>query len=233
MNNISLLTYTHSKCTDLHLPYFDRIKKYFPELLHNYVTSNEYVNFGTYIPYKDNDTHSNQMINAIDSIPTEYLIYSQEDYILFDKVKIKDLYKAINILDVDPKIGFIRLIQSGLGDNRDNEYNEDYNYIDKSSIYYYSTQITLWRKTVMKQMFELSKVKSIFDEPYNSHHLRALNIHGIYDKKRGESVGGHYNSFIYPYIATAKVKGNWNIQEYANQIKDIFMEYNIKANNNG
>ena len=227
MNNISLLTYTHGKCTDLHVAYFGRLKKFFPELVHNIVTSNEFVPFGTYVWYDDNDSHSNQMLNALSKVPTDYLIYSQEDYILFDRVKIEEINKAIEILNTDPKVGFIRLIHSGLGWDCARSYNDDYNYIDKTSDYYYSTQITVWRKSAMEQMFELSKVSSIFQEPYNSPYLRDLGIDGLYEKKRGSAVGGHYNSYTYPYIATAKVKGKWNLQEYPNELLAVSNEYNI------
>lgn len=227
LDNLSLVTYTHSKCVDLHEAYFGRIKKYFPELQHNYVTSNQQTDYGTCLVYSDTESHSSQMLNILKVIPTDYLIYSQEDYILFNRVNINELEKAIKVLDTDYTVGFIRLIHSGLGADPSRSYDSTYNYIDKSSTYYYSTQITLWRKTVMQQMFEASKVMSIFDEPYNSPFLKQLNIEGLYEKKRGDRVGGHYNSYTYPYIATAKVKGKWNMQEYAKEIEKIKLDYNI------
>jgi hypothetical protein len=227
MENLSLLTYTHSKCEDLHKIYFDRIKKFFPELFHNFVTSNKYVPYGTFIEYDDEKNHSEQMINAINKIPTDYLIYSQEDYILFDRVKVEELYNAIKILDNDKNIGFIRLIHSGLGFDKNKVYDENYAYIDKLSEYFYSTQITIWKKNVLKNMFDLSKIKTIFDEPKNSPFLRNLNIDGLYEIKHGNAVGNHYNSYTYPYIATAKVKGKWNLIEYPNEITQLFEEYNI------
>jgi len=227
LNNISLVTYTHSKCVDLHEAYFDRIKIFFPELQHNYVTSNQQIDYGTCLVYNDTDSHSTQMLNILEVIPTDYLIYSQEDYILFDTVNVDELEKAIQVLNNDPKIGFIRLIHSGLGADPSKSYDNNYNYIDKSSEYYYSTQISLWRKATMQQMFEASKVKSIFNEPSNSPFLRQLDIDGLYEKKRGDGVGGHYNSYTYPYIATAKVKGKWNIQEYPKEIEKVILHYNI------
>jgi hypothetical protein len=227
MNKLTLLTYTHSKCVDLHEAYFGRIERFFPELKHNYITSNQHVDYGTCLVYDDNTSHSSQMLNILERITTDYVIYSQEDYVLFDKVKIGELEKAIKVLDTDPTIGFIRLIHSGLGTDSKRDYNADYSYIDKSSAYYYSTQVTVWRKTIMQQMFELSKVRSIFNEPDNSPFLRQLDISGLYEKKHGDQVGGHFNSYTYPYIATAKVKGEWNMQEYSNKLQTLFNEYSI------
>jgi hypothetical protein len=36
----------------------------------------------------------------------------------------------------------------------------------------------------------------------------------------------HYDSKVWPYIATALNKGTWNIHEYPNEIQAIFDEFN-------
>ena len=44
------------------------------------------------------------------------------------------------------------------------------------------------------------------------------------EKKRGLY---HYDSFVYPYVATAINKGKWNLKEYTEELNPIFDEYNI------
>lgn len=226
MNNISLLTYTHSKCVDLHKAYYGRIQKFFPSLKNNIVTCDIQIPYGECIVYEDNIPHSKQMINALNQVSTDYVIYSQEDYILFDTVDIKKLNEFIELLDLDLSIHFIRLIKSGVGDNT-KDYNNELSYIDPESEYYFSTQVTIWRTEVLKEMYRRSNVWSIFDETTNSTFLRKMNISGLYTTKVGDKVGGHYNSSVYPYIATAKVKGQWNIKEYPDELNKLFKEYNI------
>lgn len=224
MENLSLLTYTYSKCADLHEAYFGRIKKYFPGLKNNYVTCDTNVSYAECIVYDNNQPHSLQMINALKAIPTDYLIYSQEDYILFDYVKEEEVQNFISLMNENPQITFIRLIESGVGDNIV-PYNTELSYVDSSSMYFYSTQISLWRKSDLFKMFGLSKVNSIFDEPLNSPYLKSMGAVGLFTTKKGSKVGGHYNSYYYPYIATAKVKGKWNILEYPAEIENLFSEY--------
>ena len=43
----------------------------------------------------------------------------------------------------------------------------------------------------------------------------------------------HYNSLVFPYIATAIVKGKWNYLEYKNELDIILNEYNIDKNKRG
>jgi hypothetical protein len=54
------------------------------------------------------------------------------------------------------------------------------------------------------------------------------NISGLYyyneEPKRG---GNHYDSSIYPYIATALVKGKWNLSEYKKELGTLLEQYNI------
>ena len=82
-------------------------------------------------------------------------------------------------------------------------------------------------------MFETSKVETIWDEPLNSKFLMELGKVGLCVKEKGDKVGGHYNSSIYPYIATAIVKGKWNYSEYKKDLDLIFNEFNIDKEKRG
>lgn len=226
MNDLTLLTYTHNKCVDLHKPYFERIKKYFPKLINHYVTCDVEVPFVDCFVYNDTDNHSKQMIDVLNQIPTDYVIYSQEDYILFDYVNDTLITEYIQFMKNNPNVGFIRLIQSGV-DGMNNEFNDDLYYVDSDSIYFYSTQATIWRKNVLVDMFSKSNAESIFSEPDNSKFLKELNCIGLYTKQHGTRVGFHFNSTIYPYIATAINKGKWNMTEYQTELHEMFIEYGI------
>jgi hypothetical protein len=50
------------------------------------------------------------------------------------------------------------------------------------------------------------------------------------EPKRGEN---HYDSDVYPYIATALVKGKWNINEYPSELGGLLSINNIDINNRG
>ena len=50
------------------------------------------------------------------------------------------------------------------------------------------------------------------------------------EKKRGIY---HYDSPVFPYIATAINKGKWNMTEYYKELDLLFKEYNINPFNRG
>lgn len=233
MKNLSLLTYTHSKASDVHQPYFDSVKKYF-KIDNHVVLSDKIVDNNDIVMaiYDNGENYYQHMLNGLNKVKTDYVIYSQEDYILFNQVDIKRINELISILDSDKNISFIRLIYSGIDFNLV-DYDDNLIYLKSDHEYYFSTQITIWRKQDLIDLFTKSKVETIWDEPKNSSHLLELGKIGLCVKDKGEKVGGHYNSSIYPYIATAVVKGKWNYSEYKNHLDFIFTDYNIDKNIRG
>lgn len=233
MDNITLLTYTHSKASDVHQPYFDRLRKHF-NINEHVVMCDKMLNYEgiTMSLYDNNEKYYEQMLNGLSKVQSEYVIYSQEDYILFKDVDVDRLNKLKDLLDLDRNISFIRLIYSGVNFNPV-DYNNELIYLRADSEYYFSTQITIWRVKDLIEMFSKSKVDRVFDEPMNSRHLMELGKIGLCLKDKGDKVGGHYNSVIYPYIATAVVKGKWNYSEYGRELDVIFNTYDIDKNIRG
>ena len=64
--------------------------------------------------------------------------------------------------------------------------------------------------------------------------MNKMGMKGVYhydnEPKRG---GNHYDTNVYPYIATALVKGKWDVSEYPNELPPILVENNIDHNLRG
>lgn len=230
MNKLSLLTYTHSNCSDIHPLYLDSSSKYFNEINHYLLTNNDINDKRvTQILYDDTQCYYEQMLLGLSSIQTKYVIYSQEDYILYNYVDLNMINKYVEFLENDDNINFIRLIQSGIYGN-EKEYNDDLLIINNDSEYFFSTQITIWRKEILEKLLSLSKPKYITDEPKNSSYLKSIEGIGLCTKLKGDKIGGHYNSVIYPYMATAIIKGKWNFTEYGDKLEELLNRYDIDKN---
>jgi hypothetical protein len=213
--------------------YLDSYETYFDGVNH-VVLVNSPINDDriTEVIYDDNSDYYEQMLLGLSKIDTDYVIYSQEDCILYDLVDKNLITKYIDLLNNDKDIMFLRLINSGLlGTEKD--YNDEFVIIDSDNQYYFSCQITIWRKSVLEQTLKLSKPKFISEEPKNSPYLKSLNGLGLCTKIVGEKVGGHYNSLIYPYIAVAVLRGKWNFTEYGDKLEVLLTKYNIDKNKRG
>ena len=53
-----------------------------------------------------------------------------------------------------------------------------------------------------------------------------FNFRNIFGNEKQRGIY-HYDSLVFPYIATAINKGKWNMSEYSNELDKLFGEYNI------
>ncbi len=95
------------------------------------------------------------------------------------------------------------------------------------SINSFSMQPTIWKKKDFINLY-LNCNSDKFGENYNyTFTLNRLNMNGCYYYNEEPARGGHHDSSIFPYIATAIVKGKWNYSEYPSELDLLFKEYNI------
>ena len=143
-----------------------------------------------------------------------------EDMILFDKINYELLEKYVGYVNND-LVESIKLILAG--DRFDistidtslvtNEYSK------------FSVQPTITSKKVFRAHIDVLPPLNIwqFEEAVVSFG-RDFMVRIGGEKKRGLY---HYDSLIFPYIATAINKGKWNLIEYQEELNPMFEEYGI------
>jgi hypothetical protein len=96
MKNLCFLTYTHTNCKDIWNSYFGRLDKY-ASGIPSYVIVNKILdqtkkyNNHFFLEYAEDHPYFLQWVNALTSIPYDYFIYMQEDFILYDYINLKEL----------------------------------------------------------------------------------------------------------------------------------------------
>jgi hypothetical protein len=191
-------------------------------------------NFGfidSYI-YDNNEPYYEVWIEALKKFNSKYFLYLQEDFLLYDNVNEKKINEYLEYLDLNENYSFVRLIKSG---NLKNKKITDTLYeIESTNQDIFSMQSTIWKTDDYIKILEYVKdPKWLENEKYKNACIH-LNIKGLYhydnEKKRGDM---HYDSNVYPYVATALVRGKWNLKEYKNELDFILNQNNINVNNRG
>jgi len=235
LKNISLLTYSHNSFNDVLNIYFNQLKKYFSQL-QGYLVSNaenkeKPSNFNM-IFYNDSLPYYKHMIDALSIIPEKYIIYMQDDYFFIDEPNFKLLDDCLKKIIYD-NLDFIRLIRSG---NDMVHENNIFHEISCDSESLFSMQATLWRKKTLMKIFtdayENHKNDNIWESESRLNAISQKNkLNGVFvyknEKKRGLN---HWDSKIFPYIATAIIKGKWNFVEYKKELLTILISNNISLN---
>lgn len=225
------VVYTHSNCYDLWEMFIEQNKKHIGwpiffitnKLIPNYPEDNQYI-------YSDTDNYSDVWITVLNKINSEFFIYLQEDFILYDDVKIKKLIEYTDLLK-NSEYSFVRLIKSG----EVNQKISDTLYeIPPSNEFIFAMQTTIWKTKEYIQILENVHEEKWLETDKYKQYMSENKIKGLchYDNepKRG---GNHWDSNVYPYIATALVKGKWITSEYGHELDIILKKYNITKEKRG
>lgn len=228
------VVYTHSNCEDLWDAFQKQNSKHCNIPLHiisNSLPPNADSYDGGYI-YTNDMPYYHAWINGLDKFNPDYFIYLQEDFILYDNVDEVKVNEYLTYLKAHPEYSFIRLLKSGsLGSKKVTETLYE---IEPTNPDIFSMQATIWRTQDYVQLLNYVKEERWFENNKYREAAIKLNIKGLYhydnENKRG---GNHFDSTVYPYVATALVRGKWNLLEYEKELGPILSEYNIDYTKRG
>lgn len=227
---IPQVVYTNSNCSDIWNIFVSQYNEHTNSEL--FVISDSYdfpiEDKNKVYVYSNNDEYYKVWVNALKKFDLKNFIYLQEDFLLYDKANDEKIIELSEILNKS-KYSFIRLIKSG---NLNSVLHENNIYeIESCNSDIFSMQATIWKtKDYIHIMENVKEPKWL--ETYNYKNFMCNNnISGLYyyngEPKRGLN---HYDSTIYPYIATAIVKGKWNISEYKSELNLMIEKYGININ---
>jgi hypothetical protein len=227
------VAYTNLNCSDLWDTFQNQIKNHTNMPL--YMISDQEVNninlSGIFI-YKNEDPYYKVWIDALSRFNSEYFIYLQEDFLLYNDVNQNKINEYLEFLKNNPEYSFVRLLKSGnLGENKVSDTLYE---IESTNPFIFAMQATIWRTADYISLLEQVKEYKWFENDRYTRVMGDMNMKGVYhydnEPKRG---GNHYDSNVYPYIATALVKGKWIMSEYSNELTPILKNNNIDINKRG
>ncbi len=219
-----LIIYTHTDYNDVWKLCFGQLEKYmsdFEVCLFVNKNNGEIPKRYTIITYDENDVYTDRLKKCLSKLNDEVILFMHEDMILFDTPKIDFIEKYSDFI----KEGLINSIKLIYIVGRDVTSNLDSTLIknEYSKISIQPTLISpknfinLINQTKPLNIWEFEAVISNQGEDY------MCKIGG--EIKRGIY---HFDSLVFPYIATAVVKGKWNMIEYESELNKLFSEYKIK-----
>lgn len=249
MNKIALVVNTISKNKDIWEMFFDQIEKHVPAdfFSKKYVfvdrTEDKLPSGYEVVYYDTNKKYRDQFLSGIKHVKEKYCVYISEDYILYGDIQSRILDEYLSILDDNPRLSFIRFIKGGIANIGFPNYagRKDLFELHHSIPYFYTNQAALWRTRDLEKIHQYGPNLHIANMDYeNSFEWRAtktcqeLDIRGLFcyhnEPKRGMY---HYDCYVFPHVATALVKGKWNMLEYEKELSPLIEKYNIVLSERG
>jgi len=220
--SVPIIVYTHTDMKDIWPMFFGQLKKYIGDTKVYVAVNEDDTQIFDYIRiiYDDTKEYTERWKDILDKIDEETFMFMHEDMILFDKIDFQSLETYISYIK-NESAESIKLILAG------DRFVESA--IDKTLVTNqyakFSIQPTITNKKIFRRHVDIPSPLNIwqFEEAVVfSGKDYMIRIGG--EKKRGIY---HYDSLVFPYIATAINKGKWNLIEYQKELNPMFEEYNI------
>lgn len=249
MKDLALITWTNTELEDVFSAYFGNLKKYFSELKNSYVFINRLSEVidddHLQLCNDENCTYGERLLACLSEVKEKYVLYMQEDFILYDYVNVDEILRCIDFLD-KTDCSSIRMIRSSFNtldiEKEKHIYQIDHN--KPEGFLSFTQQPAIWKKEDLINVISNLNPRTFRDiesggQYLGSQVMRELGYYSCFyfdvdSKPRNGRWGcGHYDNNIFPYIATALQQGKWNTGEYEEEITSILKEYNIDINHRG
>jgi len=224
--NITLLMYSHSSYSDVWNPFFKQAEKYMPDykkVLFSDDDLGKTPDNWSFVQYKDGDSYSDRMYKCLEGIKTELCFLHHEDMFLYDAPD-HDLLNKYEDIVLNSDIDFIRLLRSTDTPSFNYKNIDSLYFVPNHSQYFFSVQPAICKTESLYSIYKNTKISHIREfEPKVQKVCQELKIKGLFhydsESKRGDH---HYDSSVYPYVATAIVKGKWNLFEYPLELEEKY-----------
>ena len=242
MRDVCLVINTFSKYSDVWQMFFDSLDKHFPDIKrYVFVDQGEPDKKSTTIHYKKEDLFRTQFISCIEKVPEKYCIFISEDYVLYDDVRTDLLERYRDVLDENKNLSFIKLVKGmDFGEPRYKNHDDLYQ-MSNVFPYFYSQSASLWRTRDLEKIFKKTKDSHIAGQDMSqqleilaNNTCQMLDIQGLYCYNGERKIGiYHHDNIVFPHIATALVKGKWNLSEYGDKLAPLLEKYGINPQERG
>ena len=238
---VALTVNSHSSnitCLNIFFKYMEKYvtHKYF-DTVYLFINPCEYVppSYVTTVTYNPDECFTYQMQHCLSYVEEDVLLYCNEDYIFYDYAKLNianDLYNKLK----DSDFSFVKFVYGNVDSYQ--LYEPNLWIIDKSCKYNFSQTLSFWKTKDLLQVHLKCPPAGIGLKGEVDGHLevmardvcRQMDIKGLCyynnEPKRGQF---HYDSEVFPHIASALVKGKWNVYEYP-ELKQILVDEGYMAN---
>jgi len=222
--SVPIIVYTHTDMKDVWPLFFGQLKKYIGGTKIYVAVNQTDAELSDYVQvtYDDSNQYTQRWEEILEQIEEETFIFLHEDMILFDEINFQLLEKYIEYVK-NNSVKSIKLILVG---DHFNESSVDETLVT-NSFAKFSIQPTIIQKKTFQQLVKNSYPMNIwkFEESI-------ISFEGDFMVRLGNEIKRglyHYDSLVFPYIATAIVKGKWNMLEYSKEINTLFETYKFKT----
>ena len=236
----SIVYYSHSDYSDVWPAMFAQTDKHMPGIkkyLFSDQSTSDLNNDWILVKYDDDLGYQKRVSSCLEQVKEKTIIFHHEDMFLYDAPDLQKLDEFVHLVADEREIDIIKLARASYDEehslvkntNHDDVYENPRNLL-------FAIQPSVCNKEKLKFIYDKTYGNDIWEFETNSGLICAhfgIKTGMIWqegDDKRGMY---HWDSGIYPYIATAVVKGKWNIADYGEILENILQKNDIDVSKRG
>ena len=146
--NVAILVSSCDKYHEAWMPFFSLLNKYWGECHYpKYLLTESYTysDYGVKTINSADQEWSSRLLDALNKIETEYVLFFLEDFFIMEKVKDDMINRYLSYMDSDDNISVIYL-KSSTGQNIVSDLYPDLIKMEKGKKYYLNFQAAIWRR---------------------------------------------------------------------------------------
>ena len=228
-----LVYYSHTDYSDVWPLMFSQVDKYFPThqkyLFSDNATADLESPNWTLIKYDDGLKYQQRMVHCLRQVPEEVILFHHEDMFLYDV----PLYQNLNEIAESIKGGEIDIVKLICASYQEVTFRNitKLSYVFENPVNLkFAIQPSLCNKKTLEMVYDKTGGDTIWQfEAFATQTCSYFNVKTAMtylpqDQKRGAF---HWDSTVYPYFATAIIKGKWNFTDYEASLKALLEEKKI------
>jgi hypothetical protein len=240
--SVAHVLYSHTDYADCWPIYFTQNERLFNVFSKNYIFLNKYDSrvpqHFTQIYYKDEHSYVDRLAGCLVQIEDKVIFFDHEDMVLYDIPNVAMLATYALMIKQNKienwnrhKFDYIKLIRGGrFRSGKIHKSNVHFlSRVRRNSRWIFSIQPSFWSRQSMLYILDKNRGKTIWDfESSTQKYFRNWMIRcAVVIDSKNKRGSEHYESNVYPYIATAIVKGKWNFSEYEKELSPLLKEHGI------
>ena len=168
-DNVAFVVSSCDKYEDAWYPYFELVKKYWPNHPSEIVLITETKHYTTYglniktYNFPQDYTWSERLYYTLAQLNTKYIIFSLEDFFLFDHVDDLRILRCISWMEQNQKIVQCRLIPSSFSQLTPSRKYEDFCFAGDDVPFRLDTQVAIWNREGFMSFIDLSESPWLFE----------------------------------------------------------------------
>lgn len=233
------VTYTHTDCADVWPVYFRQMQRFFSVEMEHVVAVNR-VHEGLPghvrpILYDDSRPYPQRLLSCLEQLSAfDYVFFDHEDMFLYDfpdLAKMAAYYRSMTAGELD----HIRMIKGGDCIFEKMQGFSSLYRLDLRSKWIFSIQPAFWKRTTLMEVLKANPNVNIWDFELKSQKaVKKMKLKAAFSYCQGAKRGlHHFDNDVYPYVATAVVKGKWNLSEYQQELGGMLEECGIDPSARG